>query len=59
MFDKLLKSAAAVVTTPAAVVADAVTAGGIATDRDEPYTVSAVKAAAKNVGKAIDELGED
>lgn len=42
-----------------AVVEDVVTAGGIATDRDKPYTVSAVKAAAKNVGKAIDELGED
>lgn len=59
MFDKFLKSATAVVTTPVAVAADIVTGGGIATDRDEPYTVSAVKAAAKNVGKAIDELGED
>ena len=59
MFDKLLKTAAAVATTPVAVAADIVTAGGIATDRDEPYTVSAVKAAANNVGKAIDELGED
>jgi hypothetical protein len=56
MFDKLLKSAAAVVTTPAAIAADIVTVGGIATDRDEPYTVSAVKAAARNVGKAVDDL---
>ena len=29
------------------------------TDRNEPYTVSTLKAAAKHAGKAIDELDKD
>jgi len=59
MFGNLLKSAAAIAVSPVAVAADVITGGGIATDRDEPYTISAVKATVNNIGKAIDSLSED
>lgn len=59
MFGNLLKSVAAIAVSPVAAAADVITGGGIATDRDEPYTVSAAKAAVNNIGKAIDSLDED
>ena len=37
----LAKAAAAVVTVPVAVVADAITLGGSLTDKDKPYTYEA------------------
>jgi hypothetical protein len=42
MLESLVKSAAAVVTVPVAIVADVVTMGGALTDKDQPYTADAV-----------------
>ena len=41
-----------VVETPLAVVADVVTLGGALTDKDKPYTVTAIEKVVKNVGDA-------
>ena len=41
-----------VVETPIAIAADVVTLGGVLTDKDEPYTVSAVKGVMENVENA-------
>lgn len=49
MFESLVKAAAAVVTVPVAIVADVVTLGGALTDKDKPYTASAVSDFVKNV----------
>lgn len=38
--------------TPVDLVADVVTFGGLMTDRDEPYTVSRLKRAYRNLDKA-------
>lgn len=54
MFDKLFKAAVAVVVTPVAMVADVVTLGGAMINREEPFTATTVKAAAKNIGEAIE-----
>ena len=54
MLSDLTKAVVGVaVKTPLAVVADVVTMGGALTDKDEPYTVSAVKEVAKNVDNAV------
>ena len=42
----------AVVETPIAVVADAITLGGSLTDTKEPYTATALKGALQNVREA-------
>ena len=42
----------AVVETPLAVAADAVTMGGALTDRDEPYTATALKKVVENMDDA-------
>ena len=42
----------AVVETPLAVVADVVTLGGALTDKDKPYTATAVEKVVKNVQDA-------
>lgn len=42
MIQSLAKAAAAVVTVPVAVVADAVTLGGVLTDKEKTYTGEAV-----------------
>lgn len=42
----------AVVETPIAVVADVVTMGGVLTDKDEPYTATAVKGVLQNIENA-------
>lgn len=44
MFTSLFKAALSVVTVPVAVVSDVVTFGGSLTDKDKPYTVTAVTA---------------
>jgi hypothetical protein len=50
MFGELLKAAVGVVVeTPLAVATDVITLGGAITERDEPYTVSALKKVVKNV----------
>ncbi len=41
-----------VIETPLAVVADVVTLGGSITDKDKPYTATAVSNVLKNVEKA-------
>ena len=41
-----------VVETPIAIVADALTLGGSITDKDEPYTATALKGVMKNVENA-------
>ena len=55
MLGSLTKAAVgAVVVTPVAVVADAITLGGSLTDKDEPYTATAVRGVVKNVFEAAD-----
>ena len=44
-----------VVETPIAIVADVVTMGGALTDKDEPYTATAIKGVMKNVEHATRE----
>ena len=41
-----------VIETPIAIVADVATMGGMLTDKDEPYTATAVKRVVKNVKHA-------
>lgn len=53
MLKSLAKAAAAVVTVPVAIVADAVTLGGILNDRKEPYTSEAVGDFVDNLKDAI------
>ena len=43
-----------VIETPIAVLADVVTMGGALTDRDEPYTATAVKKVVQNVEDAVE-----
>lgn len=52
MLESLTKAALGVVTVPVAVAADAVTLGGALTDKDEPYTASAVSDMVKNLEDA-------
>ena len=53
MFEELLKAVVgAVVETPIAVVADVVTLGGALTDKDKPYTATAIEKVVDNVQKA-------
>jgi hypothetical protein len=47
-------SVGAVIETPLAVVADVITLGGSMNDKDEPYTVAAVKKVIENVASATD-----
>lgn len=58
MFDALksLGKAAVglVVETPIAIVADVVTLGGVITDKEDPYTVTAVGKVVKNVSDATE-----
>ena len=55
MFGDLLKAVVGVVIeTPLAVATDFVTMGGALTDKDEPYTVTALKKVVKNVESSTD-----
>lgn len=50
MLSKLTKAAVGVVVeTPVAVVADFITLGGVLTDKDEPYTATALKKVVENI----------
>lgn len=50
MFGDLLKAVVGVVVeTPVAIVADVVTMGGVLTDKDQPYTATAVEKVVKNI----------
>jgi len=52
ILESLAKAAVSVVTIPVAVVADAVTLGGVLTDKDTTYTGKAVSDAMKNLEDA-------
>jgi predicted benzoate:H+ symporter BenE len=52
ILESLTKAALGVVTIPVAAVADVVTMGGALTDKDEPYTASAVSDVVKNLTDA-------
>ena len=53
MLGNLAKAAVGVVIeTPLAVVADVVTLGGTLSDKDEPYTATALKKVVNNVEKS-------
>lgn len=53
MFGDLFKAVVgAVVETPVALVADVVTLGGALTDKNEPYTATAVSKVIDNLNKA-------
>ena len=56
MLGDLAKAAVGVVIeTPIAVVADVVTMGGALTDKDQPYTATALEKVVKNVENATKE----
>jgi len=57
MFESLFKAALSVVTVPVSVVADVVTLGGSLTDKDEPYTTTAVSDAVQNLKDATKPKG--
>lgn len=52
LLESVAKAALGIVTVPVAVVADVVTLGGALTDKDEPYTASAVSDVVKNLDNA-------
>lgn len=55
MLGSLTKAAVGlVVETPVAMVADVVTLGGALTDKNEPYTASALAKVVKNVNEATE-----
>ena len=55
MFGSLLKAVVGVVIeTPLAIATDIVTMGGALTDKNEPYTVTALKKVIDNVEDAAD-----
>lgn len=53
MLESLTKAALGVVTIPVGLVADVVTMGGALTDKDEPYTATAVSDVVKNLEDAV------
>lgn len=53
MFGELLKAVVGVVVeTPVSLVADVVTMGGLLTDKDEPYTATAIEKVVDNIQKS-------
>jgi hypothetical protein len=54
MFGKLLEAVVKTVVLPVSIVADVVTIGGAITDKDESYTVTAIK----DIAKDSDEIGD-
>lgn len=55
MLGSLLKASVGIVLeTPVAIAADAVTMCGVLTDKNEPYTASALKKVVKNVQEATE-----
>ena len=56
MLEDLVKATVGlVIETPIAVVADVVTMGGALTDKDQPYTATALEKVVKNVENATKE----
>ncbi len=56
MFDRLFRIATDVVTAPIAIAADAVTLGGLVSDRDEPCTLTKARRIGSNAAKVVDTL---
>lgn len=54
MFGNLLKAVVGVATLPVSVVADAVTLGGVLTDRNRTYTGKNLSQVVKNLEKAVE-----
>lgn len=54
MFGNLLKAAVGVAILPVDVVADAVTLGGVLTDRKKPYVAKRLENISDNIDKALD-----
>ena len=52
ILESVVKAAVSVVEIPVAVVADVVTLGGTLTEKDQPYTSTAVEHLVKNVQDA-------
>ena len=61
MFKSLTKAVVGVVVSPVSIAADVITMGGVLSDRDEPYTVSSMRAVLQNLENAVDpdELDDD
>lgn len=54
MFGELLKAVVGtVIVTPVSIVADVITMGGAMTDKEEPYTVTALKDVMENIEKSV------
>lgn len=51
--EDIAKAAVGVVTLPVTLVADAATLGGSLTDKDQPYTGTALESILKNLEKAV------
>jgi hypothetical protein len=58
MFGSILKAALGVVTVPVAVVSDVVTLGGSLTDKEVPYTATAVSDVVQNLKNATKPEGK-
>jgi hypothetical protein len=56
-FSSLTKTVLDVVVLPVEIAKDVATLGGSLTDKKEPYTVTRLKQANKDMNKAIDSLG--
>lgn len=54
IFKSTTKAILGVAFSPVSVAADLITMGGVLTDRDEPYTVSSMRAILKNLENAVD-----
>jgi hypothetical protein len=55
MFGELLKAAVGlVIETPIAIVSDVVTVGGGLSDKEQPYTLSALEKVLKNIQDSTD-----
>ena len=53
IFKNLTKAALGAAFSPVSIAADMVTLGGVLSDRDEPYTVSSMRAVMRNIELAV------
>ena len=61
ILESITKAALGVVFSPVSIAADVLTLGGTLTDRDEPYTVDAMRSVMRNLENAVnpDELTDE
>lgn len=57
MLESLTKAAVGVVTTPVALVADAITLGGALTEQEKPYTAQHLEKVKDNLDEALEPKG--